>query len=204
LADLSTRLVCAKGMYPQSVSVTREGKTIIPFLKWDASTSSLLVQFEGSVKESTVKVTWSTNATDISNAKVPSRTVIPADNRNMDAAYLFKNTASANDSLRFADGASEIVYKFKLSDFSNPTFTLEVLSNYLVDVSADGVNYTVTNDYSLIDPSHPRTGGNNIFLTFVPGDYGVTNEFYVRIRNTDPSTGWGGCVKTLIIRQFFG
>ena len=68
-------------------------------------------------------------------------------------------------------------------------------------MSTDGVHYTVTNDYSLIDPSHPRNGGNNVFLTFDPDDYGAQDDLYIRIRNTDPSTGWGGCVKTLIIRQ---
>jgi len=204
LADISSRIVCANGTYPQSVTVIREGKTIMPYIKWDSSTSSLLVQFEGAVSGVSVEVKWSDKKTDISNVKMPDRIVIPTNSSNLDAAYIFKNTASSNDYLRFADGATELVYKFNLSEFTNPTFTLEVLQNYLIDVSADGVNYTVTNDFSLIDPSHPRTGGNNVFLTFNPKDYGATKAFYIRIRNTDPSTGWGGSVKTLIIRQYFG
>lgn len=202
LADVSTRLICADGTYPQSVKVIRDGKEITPFLKWDAATSSLLVQFEGAVEGVSVEVKWAANETDISNEKVSGRIVIPTNSSNLDAAYIYKNTAYANASLRFADGATELIYKFSISDFSKPTFTLEVLQNYLIDVSADGINYTVTNDYSLIDPSHPRTGGNNILLTFDPDDYGARDDLYIRIRNTDPTTGWGGCVRMLIIRQY--
>jgi len=140
----------------------------------------------------------------VTNAKPPARIVIPVNNKNLDAAYIYQNTAFANDSLRFADGDTQLVYRFNLADFSNPDFTLEVFQNYLIDVSADGVHYTVTHDYSLIDPSHPRTGGNNVLVTFDPDDYGAQTEFYIRIRNTDPSTGWGGSVRLLVIRQYAG
>jgi hypothetical protein len=202
LADISTRLVCAQGTYPQSVSVIREGKAITPYIKWDASTSSLLLQFEGAVSGVAVEVTWLGNETDISNEKMNNRIVIPTNSSNFDAAYIHKNTAFANDSLRYADGAAELIYKFNINEFSNPTITLQVLQNYLIDVSADGVNYTVTHDYSLINPVHLTTGGNDVLLIFDPDDYSAEQEFYIRIRNTDPTKGWGGSVRTLIIRQF--
>lgn len=204
LADMSSRLVCASGTYPQSVTVVREGKNITPYIRWDASTSSLLLQFEGAVSGVSVEVTWSGNQTDLSNEKVPGRTVIPTNSSNLDAAYIYKNTALANDSLRFADGAAELIYKFNLSDFSNPGFTLQVCQNYLIDVSTDAINFTVTHDYSLINPVHLTTGGNDVLLTFDPDDYGATDEFYIRIRNTDPTKGWGGSVRMLIIRQYAG
>jgi len=202
LADMSSRLVCASGTYPQSVTAVREGKNITPYIRWDASTSSLLLQFEGSVSGVSVEVTWSGNPTDLSNEKVPGRTVIPTNSSNLDAAYIYKNTAFANDSLRFADGTTELIYKFNLADFSNPVFTLQVCQNYLIDVSTDGVNFTVTHDYSLINPVHLTTGGNDVLLTFDPDDYGSTDAFYIRIRNTDPTKGWGGSVRMLIIRQY--
>lgn len=202
LADISARLICSQGTYPQSVTATCEGKNITPHIKWDASTSSLLIQFEGSVSGISVEVTWSGNETDITNEKLQNRIVIPTNSSNLDAAYIFKNTAFANESLRFADGAAELIYKFNINEFTNPTFTLQVLQNYLIDVSADGVNYTVTHDFSLINPVHLTTGGNDVLLTFDPDDYGAAAEFYIRIRNTDPAKGWGGSVRTLIIRQF--
>ena len=202
LADISARIISAHGTYPQSVTAMCEGKKITPYIKWDASTSSLLLQFEGSVSGISVEVSWSGNETDISNEKLQNRIVIPTNSSNLDAAYIYKNTAFANDSLRFADGAAELIYKFNINEFTNPTFTLQVLQNYLIDVSADGVNYTVTHDFSLINPVHLTTGGNDVLLTFDPDDYGAAAEFYIRIRNTDPAKGWGGSVRTLIIRQF--
>ena len=173
MADISSRFVCAKGVYPQSVSVLREGRQITPYIKWDKAASSLLLQYEGSPAGVSVEVTWSNSETDISNEKPPSRIVIPANNQNLDAAYLYKNTAFANDGLRFADGATEIVYKFDPRGFQNPEFTLHVCQNYLIDVSTDGVNFTVTHDYSLINPVHLTTGGNDALLTFDPDDYGA-------------------------------
>lgn len=204
MADISARLVCAPGTYPQSVTASRAGKPFVPYLRWDETTSSLLVQFEGAVEGVQVEVRWGAQPADISNAKPAARIVIPTNNKNLDAAYIYKNTAFANDSLRFADGNTELIYRFDLSEFSNPDFTLEVFQNYLIDVSADGVTYTVTHDYSLIDPSHPKTGGNNVLVTFDPDDYGAADAFYIRIRNTDPSTGWGGSVRMLVIRQYAG
>lgn len=204
MADISARLVCAPGTCPQSVTASRGGKTFTPYLRWDEASSSLLVQFEGAVAGVQIDVRWGTQPADVTNAKPPARIVIPVNNKNLDAAYIYQNTAFANDSLRFADGDTQLVYRFNLADFSNPDFTLEVFQNYLIDVSADGVHYTVTHDYSLIDPSHPRTGGNNVLVTFDPDDYGAQTEFYIRIRNNDPSTGWGGSVRLLVIRQYAG
>ena len=55
-------------------------------------------------------------------------------------------------------------------------------------------------DYSLINPEHLTTGGNDVTVTADPAALGVAGELWVRLRNTDTTKGWGGSIRSFTLR----
>ena len=80
------------------------------------------------------------------------------------------------------------------------TFTLS--QNYILEISTDGVNYEIVADYSQGGKiPHLTTGGNNTNIKVDLFAYGAeeADVVYVRLRNTDPSKGWGGSIHQFVM-----
>jgi hypothetical protein len=67
-----------------------------------------------------------------------------------------------------------------------------------VEVSADGEEWEIVADYSKGGTvPHLTTGGNQTTIKIDPDDYACEDTCYVRLRNTNPSMGWGGSITNL-------
>ena len=49
---------------------------------------------------------------------------------------------------------------------------------------------------------HLKDGSNATILRLTPADYGITESFYFRIRNSDTSMGWGGSLSRIAWRYW--
>ena len=117
---------------------------------------------------------------------------------NQDEAFIYANTAGANDSLRFCDGDRSLIYFFDLSGLHAAEIAMTVFQNYIVEVSSDGEEWEMIADYSKGGTvPHLTTGGNNTTITIDPKDYDCDDVCYVRLRNSDPTKGWGGSITNL-------
>ena len=200
---VSTRLMCADGTYPQSVTaVDADGNALMVTYMWDNATDSLLVQLIPSVGGATVTVTWGNKAVEDSKESIFEELTFITNSKNQDAAFLIKNTAGVNSSFRYADATGELVYKFDLTTFRDATITLNIKQNYLVQYSSNGESWKVLADYSQTDGYEGtlQGGGNDTLLsvsaTAVPG----SDTLYVRIADCNPGDGWGGTISSLSIR----
>jgi hypothetical protein len=104
---------------------------------------------------------------------------------------------SVNDGVRFCDNNGILIYAFDTGKMLSASFTFYLSQNYILEVSTDGKNYTIVADYSEGGKvPHLEGGGNEKAITVNPFSYGAgeSGVFYVRIRNTDTSKGFGGCI----------
>ncbi|MDO1527887.1 glycoside hydrolase family 76 protein [Fulvimonas sp. R45] len=97
---------------------------------------------------------------------------------------------------RFADGSAHFTYRFPFpSDTTSAQVTLTIDNEYLVQVSADGQNWT-----TVLQVSQPVTDGSNkadrsIDLTPYLGNAGNgAKPVYVKVSDAYPNDGWGGRV----------
>jgi hypothetical protein len=127
-----------------------------------------------------------------------SRTV-KTNNENLDGDFLLKNTAGANDGLRFCDRMGQLVYVFDTKGTSDYVVDMNILQNYYVEISADMKHWKMIADYSKNGTvEHLKNGGNQTVLTVKAADYGLQgSKMYIRISNTDTTQGWGGSITWL-------
>ena len=133
-----------------------------------------------------------------------SSTTIATNNQNLDSAYIVRNTASANDGIRFCDLDGELVYCFDLSGKMRPSVSLQVGQNYVISVSNTDGNWTEVYNYkTMTDGGWVQDESNLTTYTLSPEDYGYTNGIlYVRLSNTTPTMGWGGSLHQITIRYY--
>lgn len=195
---VSTRILVPEGRYPDKVTAYNNGEEVTPITIWNNATSSLLIMIDGCAQGTDVTVTWcDTYMEDGQNVYFKEESV-QCNNKNRDEKYLIKNTAGSNDGLRYADLAGELVYKFDISSYNDPNFALSISQNYIVEVSSDGENWILVADYSEGGTvPHIKDGGNSTILNIRPNSYGITNDFYFRIRNSDTTQGWGGTINLI-------
>lgn len=198
---VSTRLL-GNGKYPQQVSVTKNNQPYYEFYsQWDNETNSLLLGIDGEGNTPlTVTVTWGTASVADGQKMKYEETTVLTNNSNQDAAYLVSNTAYANDSIRYCDLTGQLVYKFDLADHRDFTVIYDIFSNYIVEVSDHNGDYVTAYDYRDISDVHVTDGSNRTNLKITAADYGITNELYIRISNTDVTKGWGASIVKFIIR----
>ena len=122
-----------------------------------------------------------------------------------DASFLVKNTAGANEKHRYCDAAREVVYKFDLATYPNAFVVLEVCQNYLVQVSPDNQNWTTVQNYEVASGKRISSDKNAVqigisALRWAPS----ASEMYIRIANTDTTSGFGGAISGFTVYSGIG
>ncbi|MBQ7398369.1 MAG: hypothetical protein IJW09_06070, partial [Clostridia bacterium] len=121
---------------------------------------------------------------------------------NQDESFIYANTAGVNDGLRFCDGDRVLIYFFDLADMLDIKIDLTVFQNYILEISADGEDWVeFANYYDISDGNHVTDGSNTRMWSIEPFDYGCDESgvCYIRLRNCDPTKGWGGSIKNLTL-----
>lgn len=197
-SQVATRLLVPAGIYPESVKAVCGGMELPVIQVWDSKTSSLLLIIDGFAQQTDVTVAWGTTPVPDGQNIYFIEEKVKVNNLNQDAKYLIENTANANDGLRFCDNTGRLVYKFDISEHPDVKFMLSISQNYIVEVSANGTDWTMIADYSQGGTvEHIKDGGNATILNIYPSQYGITEDFYFRIRNSDTSQGWGGSLSLI-------
>ncbi|MBQ7397745.1 MAG: hypothetical protein IJW09_02840, partial [Clostridia bacterium] len=200
---ISSRLLCADGTYPQSVTAKdADGNALTVISVWDGDTDSLLVQLRGDVKGATVTVTWGKTPVEDTKEFIIEELTVKTNSKNEDAALLWQNNgAGANESFRFADGYNSLIYKIDLTLFRNATISMEILQNYVVSYSADSKKWTVLADYSKTEgyKGTLQGGGNNTIVTLDTSLLNGADTVYIKISDCNRLDGWGGTIKSLTI-----
>ena len=201
-ALISSRIVAPQGRYPASVEAKNaDGAPMGTAVEWDEASQSLLVQTHaGPDAPTTVTVRWDSAGDSVPAASHYEDFILKTNLEGEDEAFLFSNTAAANDQVRFCDLDGQLVYRFDLDQYPAAVLSLQLSQNYIVEVSPDNQDYTVVYDVSQ-EYDH-RVASENIGMRcVVPSEYGMTSgEMYLRIRNTDPTAGWGGAISQLAVK----
>ena len=165
---------------------------------WDAATRSLLVQaFTTPTNPVTVNVRW--GAENLISDTQYQYFIIPVNNSDQDKPYIVHNTSGARDHCRYTEGDAELVYRFDISDYQSSLFALSLCSNYLIEASPDGENWTTVVDFSAESPVR-AVASNPATRVINPADFDITDEIYIRMRNTDPAGGWGGTLSQITVQ----
>ena len=198
-----TARILGNGRSPSKVRVTLDGKDYrLSDYGWDNATGSLLLSvLTGPDQPVDIEIEWGdAPVADREPAQYASLTIL-TNEAGEDADYLVRNSgASANASIRYCDGAAELVYRFDLDEFDDAMFSCEVINNYVLSISDHDGDYQTIFDYSQI--SDERAESNNLaFLNFAPADYGFEDgPLYIRLSNTDPTKGHGGAIYSISIQ----
>jgi hypothetical protein len=131
------------------------------------------------------------------------RRKVITNNTNADMEFIFTNTSEANAEYRYCDLSRELVYCFDVSEMLKCDLTFRVLQNYIVEVSNNNKHWEeVANYYDISGGKHNENGNNDTDVDIDPFDYDCdeTGKCYVRIRNCNTSTGWGGTVRYFVMK----
>ncbi|MBQ4575710.1 MAG: hypothetical protein IJA85_11040 [Clostridia bacterium] len=109
--------------------------------------------------------------------------IFSTNSMNLDSEYIVRNSAAANDFIRFADAAAEMVYLFDITNMVQPTITLYMSQEYRIEAS-DSENGP------WIKIETKSVGGTETPVTISPLSLGYDSWIYVRL--TDPTTEDGG------------
>lgn len=192
----ASRLFAPEGLYPAEITgVDKDGRHVSVDMSWSNEYHSLYLISDIPYGGVTYTVTWGeTPVPDGAGYEVVEESVTTT-NANEDAEYLIENTAMSNSAQRYCDLATYLIYKFDISDMDHVVFYLSVSQNYILEVSQDGKDWTIAYDYSQGGKvAHLKNADNKTILTINPGDYGISDTLYIRLRNSNPSLGWGGSV----------
>ncbi len=140
---------------------------------------------------------------------------VKTNDRGADDDYLVIG-AGANANERFADGDSQIIYEFNVSDMIEPTITFKVRQQYRI-LCTDNLDddledmHEVASFLDIMD-QFPATdfnengeyiaGTNIIDITLNPYEYGYYGSFFVFIVNAQPQFGHGGTIMSFTINQW--
>ena len=195
---VGTRILVPKGVYPAGVKAVCNGRELEVIEIWDNETSSLLILIDGFAQQTDVEITWGSEPVADGQNVYYLEEKVECNDKNRDSKYLIENSAGVNSGLRFCDLTGKLVYKFDITKYPDVKFMLSISQNYIIEVSADGSNWEIVADYSQGGTvEHIKDGGNATTLTLYPADYGITENFYFRIRNSNTSMGWGGSISMI-------
>lgn len=204
---LSNRILLPAGVYPQDVTIinTKTSKEV-DLLKYsyDEASHTALIMFDGSTDALTVTITFGNSKDAISSSNTMFyETSFTTNNKEEDAKYIVESTAGVSDSVRFCDGDRYVIYRFDLSEYTDPTYYFHIAQNYILEVGADGENWTIIADYSEGGKNLNRiTNADNATVISVdPDDYDLNDYLYVRLRNTASAGSHGGSITRISIRH---
>lgn len=112
-------------------------------------------------------------------------------NAGNDAPYIVTNSGGGNDGARFADGTSELIYRFDLPDSASAgTLTLTIGNEYVVSLSKDNSNWTEELRETAIVTDISNLRKQTISLTpYLTNN--STKTVYVKLTDAVTSDGWG-------------
>ncbi|MBQ4575286.1 MAG: hypothetical protein IJA85_08830 [Clostridia bacterium] len=191
------RIAAPAGMIPTSVKAVYAGSESNTTHIWDETTNSLLVQAVTTpTAPVTIRVEWASSGTPVKDTAYETALSVRVNNENKDEAYIISNTGSANGNYRFCDRDAEIVWSFDIAEYDGLVVSAAVVSNYVIEVSGDNETFHTVIDYSDLT-SERAAGTNDSIVTIIPSAYdGIGEKLYIKLRNTDPTAGWGGAVKS--------
>lgn len=195
-ALIPIRFAAPEGVYPASVTAAYEGGSETKAAtSFDEKTNTLLVMlYTLPTAPAKVTVVWGGEKGKVQNTEYVTVKTVSVNSAGEDKAYIVSDTGAANGNFRYCDKDAQIVWKFDTSEYEGLQLAVSVVSNYIVEVSRDGTNYTKAADYSQI--STVRASGTNQAVVLITADTvpGTGSDLYIRLRNTDPKQGWGGAI----------
>ena len=217
-ATVAMRFMCADGVYPEKISVVKGRVEREYESAWNNESNSLLLHLMGDVKGVTITVTWGTTPIEDSvilteDEKLgyeplnPDVKALYGDmeqlsvltnkaNENADAPFVWRNTSTTAADLKFCDYDSELIYRFNLKAYPDAVVALEIMQNYLVQVSTDGENWKTIQNYIEVNGVAIKDSRNAAVLAVDSTKYAAgADAMYVRLANANPSAGWGGAIK---------
>ena len=201
-ALIPIRIAAPAGTYPASVTAAYEGGSETRAATvFDEKTNTLLVMlYTLPTTPAKVTVAWGSEKGKVRNTEYVTVKTINVNSAGEDKAYIVSDTGAANGNFRYCDKEAEIVWKFDTSEYEGLQIAVSVVSNYIVEVSRDGTNYTKAADYSQM--SATRASGTNQAVVLITADTvpGTGDDLYIRLRNTDPKQGWGGAISRFEFR----
>lgn len=224
--DIAMRLFCADGLYPESITVAKGRVGREYDMGWDSENDSLILCFAGDHKTGiTVTVTWGT--TPVKDSKLPTaqekqaakiqalgyETLAPdldelcegmtqttytinASNQ-MDEIFIHESTSLVSATGRYCDHSNFVTYRFDLKQFPDLIAVIYISANYQVEVSTDGENWKIIQNYVTLNNSRVQGTLNSTYLAVDSAKYAAgSDNVYIRLSSAD-GKGWGGSISKL-------
>ncbi|MBQ9416366.1 MAG: hypothetical protein IJU20_05960 [Clostridia bacterium] len=167
---------------------------------FDAGTGVLtLSAFGSSANPLTVEITWGDGSAPKSSSY--TKVHIAVNSSGQDEAYLVSNQGSAAGDRRYCDGAAQIVWKFDLKGKTAPVLAIDVVSNYLIEISGDGTNYVKLADFKDFSSIRATATNQGVLTVFADAYEQVGDSLYVRLSNNNPGSGWGGGISAFTLYE---
>ncbi len=170
-ASVAATILFGNGRYPQKVTaVNSDGKAVSLITSWDEYTETLLVKANNPdvSKPITFTVEWGDEYNGLDTNYEYQGFTHSTTSTNGFAAdpLLYEYTCMADAACYYCDDNTFVTWKMDLNTYKDASFTIDVLANYVVEVSFDNQNWILIEDYSKIGPpvGHLADG------TFVPAD----------------------------------
>ena len=198
-ALIPIRFAPSKDLYPVKVTMTYGDSTDEQpvAVTWDETTHTLLCTvYTIPTMPAHVTVEWGDASHLISNTRYELVREYSVKQGGTDEPFIILNTGDANGTQRYCDKDAVIEWCYDVSDCEGLQVAVSLVSNYVLEVSPDGENWHTVADYSKISAER-ASGTNHTVVNISAGAYGIEDELYVRLSNTNKSAGWGGAMSKI-------
>ncbi len=221
-STVATRIMVPDGLYPKSISGQNYKGNIQlePLCAWDSKLDTLLIHVTGVTRGAYLTIEWTTEPVEdyemqqpaymqyfapvidddvlkhlIDNGKTAIRAVTTNAGNLLDEEFIIKNTAAINAARYYCDDKGEVIWKIDLNEYKNAYFAITVLQNYRLEVSTDGEDWLMVQDYIKVNGNRINSTSNTCIVGIDSKVYAKDADYmYVRLSNADPGKGYGGAV----------
>ncbi len=121
-------------------------------------------------------------------------------NSTEDKDLIYKSTANANATCKYTDLANELIYRIDLGKYKDAVVVATVCQNYVLQVSKDGKNWTMIQNYEAVNGARLDSPANKATVGAAAEKYAKGSDYlYIRLSNSDTTAGWGGAISLLEI-----
>ncbi len=175
-SSVPATVILANGKYPQSVVAnTKSGASVSLITSWSDENETLVVKANTPdvTDPITFTITWGDTKVSLpTNYVYDGFTHFTTNPNKENDVFLYDYSSYMNDGCYYCDNSTYVTWKVDLTKYLQATLSFDTFGNYVIEVSFDGQNWKVVDDYS----THGK-GPVGVLpdQTKIPGDANRTN-----------------------------
>ncbi len=192
----TTARLLGNRLSPSSVrALDQTGQPVDARWEWSNSTGSMLLRHDSRSEGVIIEVTWSQTRIPDTSEPITAAGITFSAGTDSEKPYLLGQVSPGGlaGDFRYADATGSFTYLLTPGAVNNGTLAMTLVNNYVVELSADGLEWHKVLKAEEIYGRDVKDGSNRATQLVRPAAYSASSgDLYVRISDGSVADGWGG------------